>query len=36
MVIFGGRVVDVVEAADADEPTLMRAAYGLTEKKAAA
>jgi ribose transport system ATP-binding protein len=36
VVIFGGRVVDVIEAADADEPTLMRAAYGLTEKKAAA
>ena len=35
VVIFGGRVVDVIEAADADEPTLMRAAYGLTEKKAA-
>lgn len=31
VVIFNGRVVDVVEAADADEPTLMRAAYGLTE-----
>ena len=36
LVIFGGRVVDVIEAADADEPTLMRAAYDLTEKKAAA
>jgi ribose transport system ATP-binding protein len=36
LVIFGGRVVNVIEAADADEPTLMRAAYGLTEKKAAA
>jgi ribose transport system ATP-binding protein len=32
VVIFGGRVVDVIDAADADEPTLMRAAYGLTEK----
>ena len=32
VVIFNGRVVDVIEAADADEPTLMRAAYGLTEK----
>ena len=32
VVIFGGRVVDVIEAADADEPTLMRAAYGLTEQ----
>jgi ribose transport system ATP-binding protein len=29
LVIFGGRVVDVVSAAIADEPTLMRAAYGL-------
>ena len=35
IVIFGGRVVDVIDAADADEPALMRAAYGLTEKKAA-
>ncbi len=32
VVIFNGRVVDVIDAADADEPTLMRAAYGLTEK----
>jgi ribose transport system ATP-binding protein len=32
VVIFGGRVVDVIDAADANEPTLMRAAYGLTEK----
>jgi ribose transport system ATP-binding protein len=32
VVIFGGRVVDVIDAALADEPTLMRAAYGLTEK----
>jgi ribose transport system ATP-binding protein len=32
VVIFNGRVVDVIEAADADEPTLLRAAYGLTEK----
>jgi ribose transport system ATP-binding protein len=31
VVIFGGRVVDVIDAAEADEPTLMRAAYGLTE-----
>ena len=36
VVIFGGRVVDVIEAADADEPTLMRAAYGLTGKADAA
>ncbi len=32
IVIFGGRVVDTINAADADEPTLMRAAHGLTEK----
>ena len=30
VVIFNGRVVDVIDAADADEPTLLRAAYGLT------
>ncbi|NND42418.1 MAG: sugar ABC transporter ATP-binding protein [Silicimonas sp.] len=30
VVIFNGRVVDVIDAADADEQTLMRAAYGLT------
>lgn len=30
VVIFGGRVVDVIEAEDADEAHLMRAAYGLT------
>ncbi|WP_421724693.1 sugar ABC transporter ATP-binding protein [Bauldia sp.] len=30
VVIFNGRVVDIIAAADADEPTLMRAAYGLT------
>ncbi|MBC7736355.1 MAG: sugar ABC transporter ATP-binding protein, partial [Candidatus Saccharibacteria bacterium] len=29
VVIFNGRVVDIIDAADADEPTLMRAAYGL-------
>ena len=29
VVIFGGRVVDTIPAAEADEPTLMRAAYGL-------
>ncbi len=34
VVMFNGRVVDVIDAADADEPTLMRAAYGLTEAKA--
>lgn len=32
MVIFGGRVVDIIDAADANDQTLMRAAYGLTEK----
>jgi ribose transport system ATP-binding protein len=32
VVIFNGRVVDVIDAAEADEPRLMRAAYGLTEK----
>lgn len=31
LVIFNGRVVDLIDAADADEQTLMRAAYGLTE-----
>lgn len=31
VVIFGGRVVGVIDAADADEPTLLRMAYGLTE-----
>jgi ribose transport system ATP-binding protein len=30
LVIFNGRVVDLIDAADADEQTLMRAAYGLT------
>ncbi len=29
LVIFNGRVTGIVEAADADEPTLMRLAYGL-------
>lgn len=32
VVIFNGRVVDIIDAADADESTLMRAAYGLTGK----
>jgi ribose transport system ATP-binding protein len=32
IVIFNGRVVDVIDAASANEATLMRAAYGLTEK----
>jgi ribose transport system ATP-binding protein len=31
IVIFGGRVVDVIEAEHASEQNLMRAAYGLTE-----
>ena len=35
VVIFNGRVVEVIEAADADEPTLMRAAYGLIADGAA-
>ncbi len=30
VVIFDGRVVDVIEAARADDATLMRAAYGLS------
>ena len=29
IVIFGGRVADEISAADADEPTLLRAAYHL-------
>jgi ribose transport system ATP-binding protein len=36
LVIFGGRIVDVIPAADADEAHLMRAAYGLTVKDRAA
>jgi ribose transport system ATP-binding protein len=36
VVIFNGRVVDVIDAADANEQTLMRAAYGLTETEGAA
>ncbi len=36
VVMFGGRVMGVVEAADADEQTLMRAAYGLTAEAGAA
>jgi ribose transport system ATP-binding protein len=35
VVIFNGRVVDIIDARDADEANLMRAAYGLTEKDAA-
>jgi len=30
VVIFNGRIVDIIDAADADEPTLMRAAHRLT------
>jgi len=36
VVIFNGRVVDVIDAAGADEPTLLRAAYGLTGREGAA
>ena len=36
VVIFNGRVVDVIEAQDADEKNLMRAAYGLTSQASAA
>lgn len=36
VVIFNGRVVGVIEAADADEQTLMRAAYGLTSTERSA
>ncbi len=35
IVILNGRVVDVIDAAEADEARLMRAAYGLTEKTGA-
>ena len=35
VVIFGGQVVDTIPAAEADEPTLMRAAYGLPRDAAA-
>ena len=35
MVIFNGRVADIISAADATEPNLLRAAHGLTEKAAA-
>jgi ribose transport system ATP-binding protein len=35
VVIFGGRVVGVIDAAYADEPTLLRMAYGLTEEASA-
>ncbi|MDP5219499.1 sugar ABC transporter ATP-binding protein [Ruegeria sp. 2205SS24-7] len=36
VVIFNGRVVDVIDGAEADEQTLMRAAYGLTAAEGAA
>ena len=36
LVIFGGRVVDELPAAAADEPTLLRAAHGLERAAAAA
>ncbi len=36
LVIFNGRVVDVIDAKNADEQTLLRAAYGLTENESAA
>lgn len=36
IVIFNGRVVDIVEATRADEERLMRAAYGLTASEGAA
>ena len=35
VVIFNGRVVDVIAASDANESTLLRAVYGLTEKQVA-
>jgi ribose transport system ATP-binding protein len=36
IVIFNGRVVDTIEATEADEARLMRAAYGLTPREGAA
>lgn len=36
LVIFNGRIVDLIDAAKADEQTLMRAAYGLTASESAA
>jgi ribose transport system ATP-binding protein len=35
IVIFNGQVVDEIDAADADDQTLLRAAYGLTANEAA-
>ncbi|MEO1020630.1 MAG: hypothetical protein AAFY56_23540, partial [Pseudomonadota bacterium] len=34
VIIFGGRVVDIMPADIADEPALMRAAYGLPREGA--
>ena len=34
VVIFNGRVVDILDAVDANEQTLMRAAYGLNKEQA--
>jgi ribose transport system ATP-binding protein len=36
VVLFGGRVVDVIDVAGADQQLLLRAAYGLTAKDSAA
>jgi len=36
VVIFNGRVVDIIDAENADEQTLLRAAYGLTAQEGAA
>jgi ribose transport system ATP-binding protein len=36
IVIFNGRVVDIIDAADATEQNLLRAAYGLTDRKSTA
>ena len=36
VVIFNGRVVDIIDAEVADEQTLLRAAYGLVAQEGAA
>ena len=36
IVMFNGRVVDMIDASEADEQTLMRAAYGLSASEGAA
>jgi len=36
IVIFNGQIIDVIDAKDADEQTLMRAAYGLTSREGVA